>query len=530
MKILVVSEFHILNTGYATYYKNICQALHNAGHEVVELASYGDSNKPDHVKAATEAPWNVYLNIPPVSDRGTWANYQHAKKTKFATEFGSWNFDSIVLAEKPDVVLAIRDHWYDKFIIDSPLSRYYVSILSPTIDAMPQRAEWIDTFKFADVITAYNQWSEDWIRKQTGLKNIVKHIPPAPNDIYKPMNKDKARTTLGIKKDAKILLTVMRNQIRKRYPELFDAISKINDPNIYLYCHCHHMDHGWDLASLALQYGVGHKVLFSFKCNHCYKISTKLFNTNAKCERCGGPQEICSIDNGATNDDLNTIYNAADLYVQWHNSEGFGIPTIEAASAGLKVITVTYSAQEDVAGKIDSFPIPPKLLEREIGNLCYRAIPDNDKLIELLNDPNTWQEYDREKVSKFCRENYNWENTGKAWVKLIENITPKNNWEDSPVLKSPPSFERLKNLNNYDFVMSCILDVLQDPRYVGSYVHSKTLDELETGISVPDDSATGKKQNIFLKVTKEMVYQRFFQMLEEKVLWERRKNQTLNAQ
>ena len=78
--------------------------------------------------------------------------------------------------------------------------------------------------------------------------------------------------------------------------------------------------------------------------------------------------------------------------------------------------------------------------------------------------------------------------------------------------------------------MSCIIDVLQDTRYIGSYIHSKTLDELETGISVPDDSATGKKQNIFLKVTKEMVYQRFFQMLEEKVLWERRKNQMLNAQ
>ena len=92
MKILVVSEYHILATGYATYYKNICQALHNAGHQVVELASYGDSNKPDHIKAATEAPWNVYLNIPPASDREVWSNYQHCKKHKHATEFGSWNF------------------------------------------------------------------------------------------------------------------------------------------------------------------------------------------------------------------------------------------------------------------------------------------------------------------------------------------------------------------------------------------------------------------------------------------------------
>jgi hypothetical protein len=64
MKVLVVSEAHWLNTGYALCYKHICESLHNAGHKVFELACYGDENVREHIIAAEKCPWTVYLNIP----------------------------------------------------------------------------------------------------------------------------------------------------------------------------------------------------------------------------------------------------------------------------------------------------------------------------------------------------------------------------------------------------------------------------------------------------------------------------------
>jgi glycosyltransferase involved in cell wall biosynthesis len=47
------------------------------------------------------------------------------------------------------------------------------------------------------------------------------------------------------------------------------------------------------------------------------------------------------------------IYNLFDLYIQYHNSEGFGIPVIEAAACGTPVIATDFSAVCDVVRKVD---------------------------------------------------------------------------------------------------------------------------------------------------------------------------------
>lgn len=527
MRVLVVSEYHILNTGYATYYKNICMALHNAGHQVFELASYGNENLKEHRDAAESCPWLVYLNIPTMGTPA-WKEYLEAKDAKFDAEFCSWNFENVVLDCMPDLVIAIRDHWYDKFILDSPLAHYYKVILSPTVDGAIQKNDWLDTFAKVDYLTTYNQWSEDWLRNQYGGKNIVPHIPPGPNPEYTPVDQKSARETLGLPLDKKILLTVMRNQGRKKYPELFEAISKLKDDSIILYCHTHFSDRGWDLPKLAIQNNIAHKVYFSYKCKKCSAIKGDIFQVDLKC-KCGQTMEICSVQDGMNNSELNVVYNAADLYVQWHLSEGFGIPAIEAAAVGLPVITVNYSAQEDVAKKIVSFPVDPLLLQREMGTLCQRAIPNNDRLIEILEDPNSWK-YNRETVVQKLKANYSWEETGKKWVELVNQVTPKNNWGESPDLVTPPNFEDIQSLPTYEFVRECILRVAQEPNLLGTYIHGEVIEHLETGFYIPEDKKTSLKKNKQRVVNKEMVYARFLKLLEEKIKWERKKNQVLNQQ
>ena len=526
LKILVVSEAHWLLTGYSTYYKNICEALHNAGHEVSELASYGNENFPEHVRAAKKCPWSVYLNIPNINNKERWARYNHMKSQVFDTEFGSWDFEYVVLDCMPDIVISIRDHWYDKFILDSPLAKYYKVILSPTIDSKPQKADWLDTFQRVDVLTFYTQWSEDWLKTQYNQPNIVAHIPPGPNPEYKPMPKNIARKKLGLPEDNKILLTVMRNQGRKMYPYLFEAFAQLKDKATLLYCHTHFEDRGWDLPKLIAQNGITDRVYFSYKCKQCFDISADLLKSNNKCLKCGGNREICSVQDGATNEELNFVYNSADLYIQWSSNEGFGIPIIEAAATGLKVILVNYSAMEDIVGKTESFSIDPLSLQRSMGMLTLQAVPDNKVLIELLDDLNSWV-YDKKEVVEKLDTNYSWVKTGEKWVNLVESQTPKDNWEESPKLMHPPSFDSIKNLNTFDFVKTCILNVLQDDSSLGAHLHGEALEHLETGFYIPEDKKTSIKGNMQKPVTREMVYHKFYNMLENRIRWEKEKNNQL---
>jgi len=348
-----------------------------------------------------------------------------------------------------------------------------------------------------------------------------------PNPEYKPINQKSARAKLGLPEGGKILLTVMRNQGRKRFSELFEAFAQVRDKSISLYCHTHLHDMGWDIPKLLAQNEILDRVYFSYKCRNCWDISSDLIKVTPRCKKCGDIKEICSIDNGLTNEQMNYVYNSADLYVQWANSEGFGQPVIEAASTGLRVITVNYSAQEDIIRKIDGIAIDPIDLQREMGTLCYRALPDNKALAYLLNTEEVWN-YDRAKILETVNKNYDWKFTGKKWVDLISKIEPKNNWEDSPTLLTPPSLQEIKHLSNFDFVKACILNVSQDKSLLGSYEHAEGLTRLEVGSYIEENIKTGRKERDQRAITREMVYEKFYNMLMRRIDCERRKNHSLN--
>lgn len=519
MKVLVASEYHMLSTGYALCYKHICESLHNAGHEVTELASYGNENIREHVEYAKNCPWDVYLNIPNQKSPD-YKRYIEAKKKDAATEHGSWNFNNIVLDCMPDVVLAIRDHWYDKHIIDSPLRPYYNVILSPTVDSRPLKADWIDTYRQADKITSYNQWSEDWLKTQMGTDNIVPHISPGVHAAYKRLDTRYCRAKFGIPFDRKVILTVMRNQGRKRYPELFEALAGLND--VYLHCHCHYLDRYWDLPKLAAQYGVQNRVYFTYKCGACADISVDFYQENGKCNKCNNNKEICSVQDGITPDELNLIYNNCNIYVQWANSEGFGISPIEAAACGKKVITVDYSAQEDVGDKVLAHKIKPIMLQREVYTLCNRAIPDNNALISYLNNDDSWI-YESQPIIESTNKYYNWALNGDKWVELVNSCAPRNNWGESPRLIHPPSLERLSKLNNVEFMKACILSIVQDPSLLGSHMHAESLERLNKGSFIPHGRDTP------VAVNKETIYNHFIYLLEKRVKWEKEKNRVLES-
>jgi intein/homing endonuclease len=380
----------------------------------------------------------------------------------------------------------------------------------------PQRGEWLDVYGRCDYLTTYNEWSQDWLKTQYKCHNLTNFISPSADDIYRPLSKKDCRKFLGIPENVKIGGTVMRNQRRKRYPELFDAVKRV--PDMYLYCHTAYPDKGWEIPNLILESGIHDRVFMTFMCNNCNKIEGKLFSTRSPtCSKCGAKMETCSSRKGATNDNLARIYNCFDIYLQPHNSEGFGIPVIEAAKCGVRSITTNYAAQIDVAKRTGAIPVEPLRLERELESNSLRALINTDEWADILNNPKTWV-YDPKDIVDIYNKNYSWEMTGSKWLSLIDKIKPKNLWETKPSAKQISSFEELesKNYSNSEFILACIITVANQPNLVGSFMHVELLDCLNSGMyfSPSDDG-------VFIAMDRKKVYNKFRSIMEYENQWEK---------
>ena len=61
LRILFCSEATYLNTGYATYYREVISRLFATGkYSIAELASYGDESSEE----ARSVPWLFFGNLP----------------------------------------------------------------------------------------------------------------------------------------------------------------------------------------------------------------------------------------------------------------------------------------------------------------------------------------------------------------------------------------------------------------------------------------------------------------------------------
>ena len=157
------------------------------------------------------------------------------------------------------------------------------------------------------------------------------------------------------------------------------------------------------------------------------------------------------INNPINTKELASIYNIFDLYVQYANSEGFGMPQLEAAQCGVPVISVRYSAMESIIDNIEAWGVEPLCMVKEVETGCNRAVPNNEEFVDLLS---TLTHPDKDLAAEGSRQRdlamqkYSWDQTAKVWeerIKEIEFKDRKETWE-SPADIKMPSKEIPKNL------------------------------------------------------------------------------------
>jgi glycosyltransferase involved in cell wall biosynthesis len=494
LKVLMCSEASFLNSGFSIYAKEILSRLYATGkYEIAEFASYAVVNDPKD----KDIPWSIYANA--VNN----ADPRHAEYTSRTDNmFGRWRFDKTVVDFKPDVVIDVRDYWMSAYQEQSPARKLFHWILMPTVDSAPQQPHWIDTFLNADAIFTYSDWGADVLKNQSGGKiNYIDTASPGVDlSVFKIKDKQECRKAIGVPSDAIVIGSVMRNQKRKLIPELFvsfkkllDKYKKSNNPlgeKLFLYLHTSFPDAGWDIPESMKENGILNKVLFTQICRKCNHVSCGVFR---------GPQTVCpkcftrnqtfpNVTAGVTSEQLSTIYNTFDMYVQYAICEGFGMPQVEAGACGIPIATVDYSAMCDVINKLNAYPIEIKTYFKELETRAIRVYPNNDSLIstidKFINMPEPIQYKKRLNTRKLTEKHYNWDNIAKKWEKYLDSLNDSGYRADWSHHKRINKIANAEANSNVDALISVCRDNLLDINAASSSKMLSYLNDADYGFQL----------------------------------------------
>jgi len=549
-RILFCSEATFLNTGYATYTREILNYLHSTGkYELAELASYGERNDK-----RADMPWKYYGVSPNIMSEPK-ASEEEVKRYKSipSNQFGEYAFEAACLDFMPDVVCDIRDFWMVDFIERSPFRRFFKWALMPTVDARPQARQWIATYSTADACFSYSDWAGSLLQDQSGGKiNYLGSAPPSAHPAYNIVkDKDANKAALGIDPNYNIIGTVMRNQRRKLYPDLFQAFKKFlsdsDSKNYYLYCHTSYPDLGWNIPELLQDNELSSHVLFTYICPQTRQPFASLFQGPVTKSPYTGQYgaTLSSVKNGASYEDLARIVNSFDLYVQYANCEGFGLPQVEAAACGVPVMSTDYSAMESVVRKLGGVPLTPKALYKELETGCLRAVPDNDlaaeKFAEFFSKPKSMRQRMGFETRQAFEKHYQWHLSGKKWEDYFDSIDiiPEElTWKSPPKLHSPapkPDKEQVEAMSQQDLSRFLILNVLGEPEMAHSYTEARLARDLMYGCTTSttggmyfnESAAAFDGQNSFTPFDFNMAYDHMASLCERRNNWERQRAEEL---
>lgn len=483
-RILLVNEYSQIKSGFGTYGDQVMNRLYDTGkYELAEFASAVKVND----KQDSKVRWMLYANGV-TKDHPRFDEYNSHSQN----QFGRWRFDRVLLDFKPDIVFDIRDFWMFSFERDTPLRRFFHWAIMPTVDSAPQDDDWIDYFIDADGVFTYTDWGKKVLEKQGGGQiNLVGTASPGVElDVFKPVaNKNEHRHKFGFADDTFIVGSVMRNQKRKLFPDLIDAYSlflkkcKENGneklaKNSFLYLHTSYPDtSGWNFPQILKNSGISHKVLFTYVCAECAHYFPGLFqDARTVCPRCKNTSAILSnVQIGLDRPQLAEIFNCFDLYAQYAICEGFGMSQAEAGACGIPIMSVNYSAMEDVVDKLQGYPVPVQRFFLELETQAYRAWPDNQAAADIMYHHATLPEALKIKkgvqTRKFTERYYDYDKIAKTWENYFDKVELKGQqgkW-DSPHEMIGPAAPLRDNMSNADLVDYCYTDIIKRPDLLNSY-------------------------------------------------------------
>ncbi len=399
-KILFVGEASFLNTGFSTYYRELLPRLVETGkYEIAEFGSYANTSDP-RAAAFIKGRWKFYGNQPDSpEEQKLFEQGDESQPGQNTNQFGKWRFEKVLSDFRPDIVIDIRDWWMVAYQERSPFRKYFKWVVMPTVDSIPQKEEWINTYKGANYVLAYSDFGIDSLRKShhalevrmdpagkrgfVGVDKIPGRLHPVAMrpgvdmKVFKvPTAEEKGalRVKWGIRADVPIVLLVQRNQSRKRISEVIKSFAMMKEKypkdetiqKSILVLHTAWPDNAMSIdfpraiariqagyhGSPVKRKGIIHEVCSTYMCHNtaCGDVfiapSIHLRQSPVIiCPKCG--QRSCRTPTtgaGLTREQLAEVYGMADMMVQMSIAEGCGMPVQEAKACGIPVLVTDYAA------------------------------------------------------------------------------------------------------------------------------------------------------------------------------------------
>lgn len=411
-RILFCGEASFLNTGFSTYYRELLPRLAKTGkYEIAEMGSYANQADP-RIYDFIRNRWTFYgVEAIPTPNRDSSdelayrdpQNQSPRAPGQNTCQFGDYRFQYACADFKPDIVVDIRDWWMLEYIERSAFRPYFKWIAMPTVDAEPQREEWIATYRTANLCLAYSDFGVHVLKSYPGVKVWNKPTRPGVDlDVFHPMDqKELKKDWLGCQDDVRVILMVARNQSRKLFPDALNAFALMKekykgvravDKAVFVVHSSwpdnqHSYDYPRHIARMhtghyGLEYynmptkskkqskkkpkgGIMHDVFQTYmcrKCNHVflgwaihlydkpveYRVPNEAGKIYIQCQKCGENWATTpDTSRGYDREQLARLYAMADMFVQVTICEGDGMPIQEAKACGCPTLVVDYSAMAE---------------------------------------------------------------------------------------------------------------------------------------------------------------------------------------
>jgi len=380
LRILWVSDSPLLNTGYAKVGRELLPRL---ARRVERVAAAGWFHPGEEV--VRKDGYRIY---------------------PAGGSFGAGALESILEAEKPDLIITLGDFWMFDWWRKSPLFGSVPVVGYHLLDGKVAHRAFSEALQASSYTAAASGFAAEVIRRAVRDKEAPIIPFGVDPDVYRPaddMGEARAALPAGannppVGKDRFIVGCVARNQPRKQFPLLLKAFAAFSadKPDALLYLHTSPMDSGWDLPELIKEHGLTERTLL--------------------------PQGVTALT-GVSEKEMAQVFSAFDVCVLPSAGEGFGLPVLEAMACGVPVVATDCSAlSELVRDRGELIRVRERLLVGQFR--VEQALPDTDHLVELMErlylDPELRQEYGQR--GRAFAETMTWDRCADGWTGYLGQI------------------------------------------------------------------------------------------------------------
>src|SRR5262245_16485107 len=315
---------------------------------------------------------------------------------------------------QPDILVTLADVWWLTFISHPLIANFMRTASIPWTLYYPIDGDlgdgrlppsWVQILKAVDLPIAMSRYGRE-VSEINGIRPA--YIPHGvETNVFKPPE-DRASAKRALGYEGKfVILSDARNQPRKQLPRLLEIFRRFSAgrDDVLLHLHCDPKDP----AARTPEYFYDLKADIAF-----LGLEEKVRLTDGMAIAEGLPLER-----------LAAIYQGADVHLLASLGEGFGLPTLQAAAAGVVPIASDYTASRELTlGHGEAVGVK-HYLQDQFG--LRRALIDIDDAIEKLDRLYRNRDLLRAKSEDARRfaESYEWSRIVTQWRELLQRETPR---------------------------------------------------------------------------------------------------------